>query len=434
MRVTKTIAKAWRIYDQGHSQDAKSAFEKAAADHPHADWIQIQYGLFLLQEEQFYESIASLSKACTLAPKNPAPLFFLSLAQELANLHEQAYQSENKLTKLCPQHQGLVSLRLFRELRHGQPLAALHTFGYGEKAPPRKESFKAAFASLGIGDPSWLPQDLSSSRYLLGPILVEIERQLLPLEYPTIEPSPPNMAESLDKLAPPVRTLTEEIRSFPRSLRATPTLHRGKSLLNKALSTPTLEPQPDLLRQAISSLETGLQLDPYAFRTHYHLGEAYLWSARNEPGHPYLRDPLSKAEYHFTESIRLDGSNPYVLFLLALTYQLVGQPHAALSLYAKATEKFTKMPEAHYGMGQCYLLLGDSSLARKFLLRAVESDLAIAKERITLYTNLLESQGPDAFKQPFPQMPSAPTASITISPSAKETPQTENGNSSDSTG
>lgn len=166
-----------------------------------------------------------------------------------------------------------------------------------------------------------------------------------------------------------------------------------------------LDEQHAALAEAIRLLTAGHSADPFSFRTNYHLGEAHLFSAKTPSGTPYTRESLLESERHFIESVRMDGLNPYVLFYLALIQQLLGRPEAALDCYRKATEKFTKLPEAHYGMGQCLLLLGKPAQARELLLRAVNSDLALAKERLNMFANLLREEGAEAFSRPLPQLP-----------------------------
>ena len=96
------------------------------------------------------------------------------------------------------------------------------------------------------------------------------------------------------------------------------------------------------------------------------------------------------------------------MFYLAYVQHLLGRPKLAIQYYQAATQKFEKLPEAHYGEGQCHLLLGDASTARKLFLKAVNSDLALARERLDLFARLLAENGPEYFQEPLPEMPPEP--------------------------
>lgn len=389
---------------------ADQQFSKAVSEGSEAAFGFIQRGLFQLRLDQFSEAAQSFQTAAEKEPKNPAPLFFLSLSRELEGDAAEADASLEKLSKLCPHHQGLVSLRLLKELRRGNPLPILHLLGFGENAKAYSP-VRMAIAGLGVGDPKWLPPDLSSSAYLLGPILVEVEKRLLAREVEALERREGDLLKMLSDLEPPRRSLSEEVKGLKASWKGAPRLRKGRRLLERAMGLEDAARQKAMLAEAIVHLEAGHALDPFSFRTGYHLGEAYLFQAKGAPGHPYERDSLLRAETWFVDSARIDGLNPYVLFYLAFVQQLLGRPQAAIDCYLKATEKFTKLPEAHYGMGQCHLLLGDFAQARELMLKAANSDLALARERLILFANLLGKEGEQAFARPLPTMPEPSAAS-----------------------
>jgi tetratricopeptide (TPR) repeat protein len=404
MKGSQSVQRGWKAYSQGDVSQAEAVFLKAAGEAPEAAFPILQYGLFLLRQDRFTEASTAFSEAVAKEEQNPAPLFFLALSRELEGDTEQADSDLEKLALLCPRHQGLASLRLLREIRRGDPLASLHQLGFGQKVDSAP-SWRVFAAGLGMGNPGWLPPDLSSSQYLMGPILVEVEKRLLPREIPHLEHRPDDLLTQVEGLKPPQRKLLEELKGLKNSWKSGPKLRKGRQILEKAMGIEDIGEQRAELDKAIALLEEGHRLDEFAFRNNYHLGEAYLFTAKNAPGTPYLRAPLERAEACFLESARMDGLNPYVLFYLALIQQLLGRPKPAIDAYAKATEKFTKLPEAHYGTGQCHLLLGELQQAREFLLKAVSSDLALARERLTLFANLLQKEGLEAFVTPLPVMP-----------------------------
>ena len=366
-----------------------------------------QQGMFFLKLDQFQEACQSFEKARELAPSNPAPVFFLALAQELAGDKASSRLSLDHLKTVSPHHQGYSSLRLLIELRNGNPAQLLQSFGFGP-AQTQKESPKFTqriAASLGRGDPTWLPSDLSSSSYLLGPILIEIESKLHPLEVPKLENHLAVSPEELDKLVGSNRPWREQLANLRSSFIAGNLLKKGKSLLEKAFGISKREEQHALLKKAVVYLRAARKRDPYAFRVSYHLAECYIFLSKNEPGEPYSRFKLLQANSSCLQSAEKEGINPYLLFYLAYIQHLLGRPRLAISYYQAATKKFEKLPEAHYGEGQCHLLLGDRKKAKELLLKAVNSDLALARERMDLFAKILLEKGPSVFDVPFPEMP-----------------------------
>lgn len=418
MKGSRSVKSGWKAYAKGDLAQAESEFEKATSENPEAAFAHLQQGQFRLRQERPDEAATCFETALTKEPLNPAPQFFLALARELQGEAASADRALENLAQSCPRHQGLASLRLLRELRRGDPVPVLAELGFGQKGASG-ESWQTLMAGLGVGDPKWLPPDLSSSQYLLGPILVEVEKRLLPLELPPLERRAGDISRQIDELKPPKRSLGEELRNFFRSLKGGPSLRKGQRLLAGAWSMEDGAAQKAQVREAIKNLRLGHQFDRFAFRNNYYLGEAYLLLAKAPTGQPYSRHPLKLAESRFLDSVRMDGANPYVLLYLALVEQNLGRPEAALECYRKATEKFTKLPEAHYGMGQCYLVLDQPREAREYLLRAVNSDLVLARERLNLFATLLKERGADGLSLPLPSLPPAPPTEALPGPSTE---------------
>ncbi len=405
MKGSQSVQRGWKAYEQGDWTQAEAEFRRATGENPDGAFAHLQQGLFELRRERPEAAANGFELALSKEPQNPAPQFFLALARELQGEVGLADAALEQLANSCPRHQGLTSLRLLKELRRGTPGPVLAELGFGQKGRAGGENWQTLMAGLGIGDPKWLPPDLSSSQYLLGPILVEVEKRLLPLESPLLEHRTGDIATELDALEPPKRQLAQEIRNIPRSCKGGGPLRKGQRALAKAWSTEDSAEQKALAREAVRQLRLGNSMDSFAFRTNYYLGEAYLLLAKEGTGSPYSRAPLHQAERRFMKSVQLDGNNPYVMLYLALVQQNLGRPEAALVCYHKATEKFTKLPEAHYGMGQCHLLMGRPGEAREFLLKAVNSDLVLARDRLNLLASQLEKLGPDALSQPLPAPP-----------------------------
>ncbi len=408
MKGSRSVQRAWKAHSQGNIEGAIALFKNALVKAPDDAYLNLQFGLLHLKLDRVAEAADLFERAISKEPKNPAPRFFCTLAMELADRHSEADKNLSELKALCPRHQGTESLQLLKELRRGDPLPCLERLGFaplGNDDGRRTESLKTLAAGIGVGDPKWLPVDLSSSNYLLGPILLEVEQRLVAREIPELEHHTDDLVLELESSKKPKRDLRQELNAIHRSFQGGPKLRQGRRHLEKSLAIESLSDQKKGLSKAIALLRLGRRLDPFAFRTSFYLGEAYLFSAKTEPGEPYDRFSLKKAARYFLSSSRLDGINPYVLFYLALSEHLLGRPQTALVLYAKATKKFEKLPEAHYGVGQCHLLLGDRKLARENLLKAVNSDLAIARERLSLYATLLREHGREALERPLPALP-----------------------------
>ena len=420
--MASTIDKAWRAFHQGDNDTARRIFSEITSNGKVTPHALLQHGLFLLRLDQFQEAAKNFQQAADDAADNPAPLFFLALAQELGDEREHAKATIEKLKAAEPHHQGTTSLELLQNLRHGDPLPHLQNFGFGPERSDEPVSFmRKISASLGAGDPSWLPSDLSSSDYLLGPILIEVESRLHPLEVPKLEHKATFFPDGMDKLEPKKRSFSEELKTLRSSLRAGPSLKRGKSALEKAFGLEDKDKQRRLLTKALRNLRASRKLDPFGFRVSYHLGETYLFLAKVKSGEPYSRFRLQQAETSFLASANREGLNPYLLFYLAYTQHLLGRPKLAVEYYDAATEKFEKLPEAHYGKGQCLLLLGERQKAKELLLKAVNSDLTLARERLDTFADLLDEHGLEHFPARLPKMPPEPEAQPLVEP----TPETE---------
>ncbi|MFA5506955.1 MAG: tetratricopeptide repeat protein [Vulcanimicrobiota bacterium] len=404
-----SIKTAWTAFEQGDAEKAESLFQTLTSNPNGTTFPWTQQGLFFLRLDRYQEAAASLQQAVERDPANPAPLFFLALAQELAGERENFWATLAKLAELSPHHQGRTSLKLLAELRGGDPLPLLRQFGFGPRDGVERPKFsQRVAASMGRGKPEWLPSELSSSDYLLGPILVEVETRLHALEVPKLEHHPPLLPEDLDSLKPVKRKFREEIANFGNSVRAGNALKKGRGLLEKAWAISDPEEQKKPLQEAVKYLRAARKTDPHAFRVSYHLAEAYILMSKNEAGKPYHRFRLLQAQTSCLASANNEGLNPYLLFYLAYIQHLLGRPKLAIEYYQAATDRFEKLPEAHYGRGQCHLLLGDATTARRLFLKAVNSDLALARERLDLFARILSEKGPDAFGAPLPTMTPEP--------------------------
>lgn len=420
-----TIKSAWKAYHRGQVDEARTLFSELATANQQSSQVCTQKGLFHLSLDEFDHACESLQAACQREEKNPAPLFLLALAQELAGQEAQSQASVERLRLLCPHHQGRTTLRLLHELRRGDPTLSLRKFGFGPQEPTQQPKLnQRLMASLGLGDPDWLPSDLSSSNYLLGPILLEVESRLHALEVPALEHHGALLPEDLDGLKPGKRDWRKELRNFRLSIKAGNAMKNGRSLLEKAFGLADLEKQRSLLERAVLYLRTARKHDPHTFRVNYHLAECYIFLAKKGVGLPFDRFRLLQAQSACLESAQKEGVNPYLLFYLAYVQHLLGRPKLAILYYQEATKKFEKLPEAHYGQGQCHLLLGDRKKARECMLKAVNSDLALARERLESFSKVLATRGAEHFQGSLPTLPPEPDLRTDIESDPTNQPET----------
>lgn len=405
-----SLKSAWSAYREGEPELALKEFEELAAgdSSPHP---LIQKGLFFFHLERHVEAVTTFEEAIKLQPQNPAALFFHALALELSGEVSQSQSAVAKLREVCPHHQGIPSLILLSELRHGDPLPHLVQMGYGSGVENRRPSAgfsRSLLVGLGRGNPDDLPSELSSSDFVLGPILLEIERKLHPLELTSLEHHPPLFPEDMSTFKRRKRTLREEFSQLRSTFRAWVPLQRGKNLFERAYGMADRKEQEKLLNSALLQLRASRRLDPHGFRVSYYLGETYVHLARQDHGKPYNRFRLLQAQTSFLDSARQESINPDLLAYLAFIQHLLGRPKLAIKYYQEATQKFEKLPGAHYGEGQCHLILGDRAEAKRLLLKAVNSDLNMARERLETFTTLLQKHGSGYFHKDFPELAPEP--------------------------
>ena len=125
-----TIKEAWSAFQEGNSEKAESLFQDLTSNPNGSTYPFTQQGLFFLRQDRFAEACESFRKAAEIKPSNPAPVFFLALAQELAGERELFRASLEKLSEISPHHQGRTSLELLAELRGGNPTSLLSKFGF----------------------------------------------------------------------------------------------------------------------------------------------------------------------------------------------------------------------------------------------------------------------------------------------------------------
>ncbi len=400
MSAWSTLRRAQKLARQGEPEKAADLLEEVCHKLDNEAAPAIQLGLVYLELNQLEQAVSQLEKACERAPENPAGPFFLSLALAQNDCLERAWQQAEQVHKIEPRHQALATLKTYLHLRQGEVGEALAQLGLGPQADHQNG-------------------ELAASPPLLGRLVVELERQLLPNDIPRLERGSIWEQEAIDTREPPEpKSPGQVLKTHFPSWKAMSLQSRGKKLIERAIikrDFPRAEEAIELFRQSRA-------LDPSLLRSDFHLGEALLFSSRPSDTEPFRRDFLEEAVECLLNSWKKDGPTPYVFYYLGRSEQLLGRLEPAQHYFEQALKRFEKLPEANYGLAQCHLMLGREALARQRFLMAVGSDgLILARQRFSELAALVE-HCPEKLGQPFPERPEEPEAE---SPSEEEATEAE---------
>ncbi len=390
----RLAAQALSQASAGAWDEARQSLARAEESSPSGTtWLQVALGFMELGEAQ--EAARALSAAEADLGSNPALHVFRALLACDTRDWEQARKDWWAARSLSPANQAVPSVQALRYLGEGRLEEALKILY------PREAS---------------KPFDLTVSPPAIGRLAVALERRLLPLEIP----------EDTEPVASPAEPP-------PPSGPAMLLFRRGRKRLEKAWRLPETERGPEML-QALAELRAARDRDPKAFRASYHLGEALLSAAEfardreDRPG-PDSLARVVEAEACFEDSRQNDSTNPYVLHYLARCALLQRRFSRAASLWREALEGFEKFPEAHYGLGQALLALGQDREARRFMLQAILSDLHLLRDRIgdlaRLYRarpELFARQAEFPLREAPPALGPSPAAAADPSEPASEPP------------
>ncbi len=351
--------------NRGRRDKALTLLQQAVAELPTQAAPKIQLGLYYLENGSPQKALDLFHAACRDNPNNPAGFLFAGLACLDLDLLQDAKSAFDTVATLCPGNQVLPTARAILALKN--------------------VNLTQAFELLNMKGPAESPHELAHSTPIISRLLIEIEKLLLPLEVPF----PTKSSPLPDDTTPPKNisikrpSLTEELINLPHSLKAKYLQRRGLKLLEQAASAPQTETMHNHLQQAIDTLKRSYQLDPTLLRNSFYLAEALLFSLTPKAGLVKSPELIDDIKQLFLESWVRDGEHPYIFYYLGRLSLIQGQLETAASYYKSAIKRFAKFPEAHYGLGQCKLLLGDTTEARRHLAEAAQDDPMVAHYRLS---------------------------------------------------
>lgn len=407
-----------------------------------------QQALEQLQENRSEKAAELLETALTLDPNHAPALNFLTLAYCDLEQMDRAEATLQRLVSACPTNKAIPTLKCLCYLKQSQldfAIAALELpphFPSPLERRPELWAFPPLSGRLALEVESWLlpleiPQlhahaalqqapDMTSEDdgpdpnripatllgltigsllgLLIGFALIFYMRRQLDIDVMDVDglPNPAMLATSIFGLAGASWGFLR-----PRLVgqyRAQLKQRQGYSLLDKAMRTRNENQRQQLFWLAISAMREVPSLDSQALRSYYTLGESLLIAAASCPQSTDSPKYLQEAENCFLKSWAQDGENPYLNYYLGRSCQLQGKIEAAATYYERAIEKFDKLSEGHYALGQCQLLLGDRPKALYWFQRALGTELQLARDRlIDLSETFL--QGKLAHKPAMPARP-----------------------------
>ncbi len=432
------VRKGAALVRQGKLESAATVLQKAADRMPTQPGAWIQLGLCHLEANHAEEARAAFERAAELAPANPAAALFASLACSDLGLTDEARRWADRTHELSPANQALPTLEALLQLRQGDVAGGLRCLGMAGAEP----------ASV------WEAPDLAGSAPLASRLVLELEKQRLAHDVPTlersqvaeepkarpsakrggllmmyavvgayvfliptlvgaylIEPEPQFLYMLVGLLALGGLLLLLAFRPSARqgfpTVRARSQQTRGLKLMERALASPSGRLRERFLEHALANMREAQGLAPDLFRADFYTGEALLFAGQSAEEPAAARHYLEEALACFERSWGQDGGNPYLFYYLARVSLLLGRVEASQGYFEMALERFEKLPEAHYGVGQCRLLQGDVEGGRRALWRAVSGELLMVRERLHDMERLALTR-PEVLGKPFPTMPPAP--------------------------
>ncbi|MGM9991234.1 MAG: hypothetical protein ACI376_00055 [Candidatus Bruticola sp.] len=395
MRLADQAFSAVRVTPPCPEENIKKALNLLgqALEEAHSCRDYIQIGLAYLEAGDAPSASQTFARASQADSSNPSVPLFAALACIDSDEFDQAQTFLNKLHELCPANQAAPTAQALLYLRQGQ----------------LKEVLKIIFPEKGNFD-------LSVSPPVLTRLAVSIEEYIMPRELPEItddwetpfyeapvnsphseadhsensqveEAEPQSPAEKTSS-AQPAEVRNSKIKSFLDSTipnEASSLAAKGSRRLQKCWN---LEPERRLaeLKIAKQELQEAYNKNPLIIQLAYDLGEAYLGCLEfsHKVGNRISSEEvenLRQAAVYFQNALQENKENAYTLHYIARTALLLKEYRKAKEAWSLALTFFEKLPEAHYGLAQVYVMAHDFLKARQHMTLSLMSDMDLLRER-----------------------------------------------------
>lgn len=380
MRLTDQAFSAIRVNPPCPAENitkAKTILEKAEHEAKSCrDYIQL--GLAYLELGESEQAAKAFEQASQADKNNPSVPLFASLAATDVGNFEIAQKYLDDLHQICPDNQAAPTAQALLFLRQGQIDKVLKII------LPEKGNF-----------------DLSVSPPVLTRFAIAIEEYILPKELPEVEADWETGLKATTNESTSTKDVTNEqsigSKTSPeegakKSLLAGIVPGEASSLASKGSrrlqSCWELTPEKRLeeIKKAKQELHEAYEKNPNIPQLAYDLGEACLGCI--EFGHISGQrisleetEALRQAAIYFQDALKENEENAYTLHYIARTALLLKEYKKAEEAWKLALKFFEKLPEAHYGLAQLYVIKKDFSQARQYMTLSLMSDLQLLRDR-----------------------------------------------------
>jgi predicted Zn finger-like uncharacterized protein len=296
-----------------------------------AESAQMRYelGRFEGRRGHFDEAIAQLARSLELEPDRPPALFALGTAYRQAGRLGEAESILQRLSRLDPEHPGLAMERGLLYEARGQSAEAVEAYRLVLEEQPQNFELllRLGIAQVGAGQ--------------LDDALETLER---------VRQARPNSAEAqhfLGRVAFAQGTYDEALRYFRSAVGLDPSravfhLWVGRAAL--AASTP------QLFAEAIRSAELALDIDPSLGDAHWVRGAILLRSGRPREAVTALQTALELNPYRHEARATLGDA-----------YDEIGRLNEAIQAYRQVTSAVDDNGEWYFRLGQLSMDRGDAA-------------------------------------------------------------------------
>ncbi|MBQ7567344.1 hypothetical protein IJT17_00895 [bacterium] len=160
----------------------------------------------------------------------------------------------------------------------------------------------------------------------------------------------------------------------------------GTERLQRAWEMPRKE-QLEQFSIALHELYRSYCSSPKSYQCAFSLAEGLLAMAEydRDRSKPYAEKSVRLvlfAERLLRQALVYDKDTAFANHYMGRTKFLQHRYSEAVSAWKSALESFAKLPEAQYGLGQAYIMLGEQRESRLHIAQAVSADMHLLRERL----------------------------------------------------